>query len=293
MTPLRIAVTADLHYGPRHSAGARATHELVAHLADHPPDVLILAGDIGAGDEFDRCLALFDGLDCRKTLVPGNHDVWVRDADARGDSLAMYETHLPAISQAHGFTYLDNGPLLIPDADVAVVGSMNWYDYSWARELLQQATPDWEERLRTKRFTRGVHNDGNFVRWPLNDVTFTDRVVAKLTADLDAALAQVGRAIVVTHHPPVRGLLYPAQEPLRLDALLWQAFSGNERVEALLTKESSRVPLIFCGHTHAARACEFADTRGYNVGGDYHFKRLLTLDWPAGTVTATEFDGGG
>ena len=75
MIPLRIAVTADLHYGPRHSAGARATHELVAHLADHPPDVLILAGDIGAGDEFDRCLALFDGLDCRKTLVPGNHDV--------------------------------------------------------------------------------------------------------------------------------------------------------------------------------------------------------------------------
>ena len=29
--------------------------------------------------------------------------------------------------------------------------------------------------------------------------------------------------------------------------------------------------------------------RGYNVGGDYHFKRLLRLSWPAGTVTATEF----
>jgi hypothetical protein len=29
--------------------------------------------------------------------------------------------------------------------------------------------------------------------------------------------------------------------------------------------------------------------RGYNVGSDYHFKRLLWLDWPAGTVTAEEF----
>ena len=24
--------------------------------------------------------------------------------------------------------------------------------------------------------------------------------------------------------------------------------------------------------------------RGYNIGGDYHYKRLLLLDWPAGTV---------
>ena len=29
--------------------------------------------------------------------------------------------------------------------------------------------------------------------------------------------------------------------------------------------------------------------RGYNVGSDYHFKRLIWLDWPAGAVTAEEF----
>ena len=38
-----------------------------------------------------------------------------------------------------------------------------------------------------------------------------------------------------------------------------------------------------------AREGRFGPTRGYNVGGDYHFKRLLRLDWPAGTVTAAEF----
>jgi hypothetical protein len=30
--------------------------------------------------------------------------------------------------------------------------------------------------------------------------------------------------------------------------------------------------------------------RGYNVGGDYPVKRLLTLEWPAGVVNEQTFD---
>src|SRR5438034_579393 len=84
---------------------------VIADLGREPPDVLILAGDIGAGPEFGPCLALFDGLDCRKALVPGNHDVWVTADDVRGDSLAVYHEHLPALCAEHGFHYLDHGPL--------------------------------------------------------------------------------------------------------------------------------------------------------------------------------------
>jgi hypothetical protein len=29
--------------------------------------------------------------------------------------------------------------------------------------------------------------------------------------------------------------------------------------------------------------------RGFNVGSDYHFKRMLWVDWPAGEVVAEEF----
>src|SRR5688500_10159596 len=95
--PLRVAVTADLHFGTRHTAGHRANLDLAARLADEPPDLLILAGDIGAGDDFDRCLELFDRLPCRKAAMPGNHDIWVRSDDVRGDSLDVYDRHLPAI----------------------------------------------------------------------------------------------------------------------------------------------------------------------------------------------------
>jgi 3',5'-cyclic AMP phosphodiesterase CpdA len=288
--PLRIAVTADLHFGTRHTAGHRTNLALAARLAERPPDLLILAGDVGAGDDFDRALELFEHLPSRKALLPGNHDIWVRTGDPRGDSLDVYDRHLPIVAAAHGFTYLDHEPLLFQESDLTVVGSINWYDYSWDNDRLRAAAPDeWEERLRTKRFVRGMHNDANFVRWPLDDVSFTDRVVTKLIADLDTVLAQVNKAIVVVHHPPLRGLLYPTAEPLPLDALLWRAFSGNARLEAELISRAHRVPFVFCGHTHAARSCEVNGMRGYNVGSDYHFKRLLWLDWPAGEVAEEEF----
>ena len=221
--------------------------------------------------------------------MPGNHDIWVRGVDARGDSLDLYDRLLPDICRAHGFTYLDQEPLVIPDSDLAVVGSMNWYDYTWDNDLLRAAADDWRERLASKRFARGMHNDANFVRWSMDDVAFTDRVVTKLVSDLDASLGQVANAMVVVHHPPVRGLLYPAQEPLTMDALLWRAFSGNERLERELTDRAKRIPFVFCGHTHAARTCEINGMRGINVGGDYHFKRLIWIDWPSGRVREEEY----
>src|SRR5262245_56045709 len=113
---IRLAFTADLHWGTR-AAGDEATRMLVDFLRADPPDVLVLAGDIGAGGHFADCLTQFDDLSCRKALVPGNHDIWVQTGDARGDSLQVYQEHLPRLCREHGFHYLDQGPLLLPEAD--------------------------------------------------------------------------------------------------------------------------------------------------------------------------------
>jgi len=287
-TALRIAVTADLHWG-HHARGVEATRLLVSFLEEHPPDVLILAGDIGTGVLFGDCLAQFAHLSCRKALVPGNHDIWVTDESER-DSLALYREDLPRIAAAHGFHYLDAGPLLLPESDVALVGSINWYDYSWSLEKLRERYPDELYRLESKRFTRGRHNDVNFVRWPLDDVSFTAEVVATFERHLRNALDVVSRAIVVTHHPSFYGVSFPRLfPPVDLDSLLWDAFGGNCGMEELLVRHADRIAFTFCGHTH--RACDntLHGIRGYNVGGDYHFKRLLWLEWPAGTVTAHQF----
>ncbi|HYT92076.1 MAG TPA: metallophosphoesterase [Gemmataceae bacterium] len=285
---LRIAVTADLHWG--HSGhGDVATERLRDFLLDRPPDLLLLGGDLGTLDHFGECLALFGGLSCRKALVPGNHDIWVVDDDPRGDSLRVYREHLPAVAAAHDFHYLDHGPLVLPEAGLAVVGSMNWYDYSWSLELLRQHVPDWEERLRTKRFSRGRHNDARFVRWPLDDVRFTAEVVAAFERQLHEALGQVEYAVVLTHHPAFEGISFPGEPSTELDDLLWDAFAGNRALELLLEKNAQRIPFVFCGHTHRAREGTLGTIRGYNIGAGYHCKRVLLLDWPSGRIEAHTF----
>src|SRR5262249_46153785 len=162
---------------------------------------------IGTGVLFGDCLARFERLECRKVLVPGNHDIWVTSED-ENDSLTLYRKELPRIATLHNFHYLDAGPLLLPEADVALAGTINWYDSSWSREQTRYRYPNELYRLLSNPFTRGRHNDANFVRWPLADLTFTAEVVATFEHQLQDALAAVSRAIVVTHHPPFYGLSF-------------------------------------------------------------------------------------
>jgi predicted phosphohydrolase len=287
---LRLAITADLHWG--HRRGQEPVRALADYLADQPPDVLILAGDIGDGDRFGECLGLFDRIHCRKALVPGNHDIWVYSAqqDAGLNSLQVYREVLPRAAAAHHFHYLDQGPLYLPATDLAVVGSINWYDYTWGVDGLRRNYPDEEHRLQSKRLPKGRLNDFNYVKWNLDDRRFTAQVVETLARHLDEALNRAARVIVVTHHPPFYTLGWrPKVEPVTLNRYLWDCFIGNQALEDLLRRHAERIAFAFCGHTHEERHGELNGIRGYNIGGDYHFKRLLLLDWPAGEVTARQF----
>jgi hypothetical protein len=167
---------------------------------------------------------------------------------------------------------------------------LRYSDLKNALDTLRKRASDWEERLRTKRFSRGRHNDVRFVRWPLDDVRFTAEVVKVLEQQLKEALRQCQRAIVVTHHPPLYALSIPRLwRPMTLDGLLWDAFGGNRAMEELIGRQADRIPFVFCGHTHRARDKQLGSLHGFNIGGDYHFKRLLLLDWPSGEVQAHTF----
>lgn len=286
---MRIAVTADLHWG-HHAAGDAATRQLIEHLREQPPDLFLLGGDVGTGEHFAACLELFAGLACPKALVPGNHDLWVGDNDPRGDSLQVYREHLPRICAAHQFQYLDQAPLTFPKQQVAVVGTINWYDYTWSSARLQNEVPDWEWRLRHMAFTRGRHNDRRFVRWDLDDVRFTQQVVAVFERHLRAAVAAGYRVLVLTHHPAFYDLGFPRLGPPSVpDGLLWDAFAGNAGLEAVLRRHAEQVAWVFSGHTHRARDARLGASRGINIGGDYHFKRLIEVDWPNEAVAVFQF----
>jgi 3',5'-cyclic AMP phosphodiesterase CpdA len=286
---MRIAVTADLHYG-HNRLGDEATHAMLAHLQCEPPDLLLLGGDIGTDGHFGECLELFHPLTCPKGLVPGNHDLWVNANDHRGDSLNVYEHYLPTLCNSHGYVYLDQQPLLLNEANLAVLGTINWYDYSWSVARMQAEVPNWEWHLKNKAFSRGRHNDGRFVVWNTDDVAFTQRVVDVFEDQLARILHSVEHAIVLTHHPAFHALSFPRPAPAQgLDELLWEALSGNRRLEALVQTNADHIPLVFSGHTHRATEGMLGTARGYNIGGDYHFKRLLFVNWPAGTVQAHVF----
>ena len=286
---MRIAITADLHWG-HNALGDEATRLMLQQLQGQPPDLLLLGGDIGTDAHFDECLALFEPLACPKALVPGNHDLWVAANDSRGDSLRVYEHHLPEVCARRGYHYLDRAPLILADAELAIVGNINWYDYSWSLERMKAEVPNWQWHLSNKAFTRGRHNDGRFVVWKSDDVSFTRQIVTELQKQLDEALAAVERVIIMTHHPAFHAIGFPRTAPAQgLDELLWEALAGNRALEVVLQQHAERIPLIFSGHTHRAAEATFGPSRGINIGGDYHFKRMLIVDWPSCAIETHVF----
>lgn len=274
---MRLAVTADLHWGldPRGDAATLQLARLVEELA---PNVFAIAGDVGEGEAFVRCLSLFGRLTCDRLVAPGNHDVWTRAAGV--DSLELYQSQLPRWAAEAGFQYLDQQPYIPTAGALAVVGSINWYDYSFADPVVQEEHPDAPAMYRRKRFPNGEHNDGRFVRFGMSDEAFTERVVGVFQRQLGALPETAEGVIAIQHHPPVRELFYPT--PLtNTYQRFWLAYTGNRRMQGVVL-DDPRIRTIICGHTHAACEADVAGKRCLNIGGDYHFKRLLLLDTDTG-----------
>lgn len=281
---MRLAVTSDLHWGLS-SAGDSATRDLARCVEELAPDAFALAGDVGEGEHFRGCLDLFARLRCPRLVVPGNHDLWTRDPAQ--SSLERYRKVLPLEASAAGFHYLDRHPVTSVDGSVGIAGSINWYDYSFADPAVERVHPEAPEMYRAKLFPSGQHNDGRFVRLSMSDEEFTTDVVDRFTAQLAELPPSVERVIAIQHHPPVRELFYPTELTSTYQRF-WLAYTGNRRMQEAVLSEP-RVHTVICGHTHAACTADVRGKRCINIGGDYHFKRLLLLDTDTGAEQWWEF----
>lgn len=281
---MRLAVTADLHWGLSRK-GATAARQLAERVVELAPDALVIAGDVGEGARFRACLSLFATLDCDRLVVPGNHDLWTDDP--AGDSRAIYERRLPSVAAEEGFHYLDQEPFLAPGGHAAVVGSINWYDYSFADPELEKEFPHARDLYAAKLFPRARHNDGRFVRLAMTDEEFTGRVVRKFQEQLAALPPGIEHVVAVQHHPPVRELFYPGPVT-SVEGRFWLAYTGNRRMQEAVLADP-RIRWVICGHTHAACEAEVLGKRCINIGGDYDWKRLLLLDTDSGEERWWEF----
>ena len=54
-------------------------------------------------------------------------------------------------------------------------------------------------------------------------------------------------------------------------------------------RHAARIPLVFCGHTHRAREANVQGMHGINIGWDYRFKRMMTVEWPDLSIETHQF----
>lgn len=205
---MRFLVTADLHYN--HPRSRKGAEELIAQMNSAGGDGVLLVGDtaVGAGDELERCLALFH-INGPKLFVAGNHELWARS----GDTYALFSEELPRRVRAAGWQWLETEPFVTRSS--AIVGSIGWYDYSFAPADLGIPRRFYEHKVSpgaAGQFEEFAHlladrsdispegmetvarwNDGRFIRLGRSDEAFLQEIVERLERQLASLGEDKGR----------------------------------------------------------------------------------------------------
>lgn len=287
---MRLIVTADLHYEfeqyrPRVQA-------LAEEICRAEADVLILAGDTFAQDLglLERCLGLFEGFRGDRLLVAGNHDLWT----TTGDSFDLYERVIPGVAAACGFHDLDVAHKVI--GDVALVGTIGWYDYSFRDDSIGVPIRFYEHKvapgyaIRSHGFAHlfsetgdlsfaslranSFWMDGRMIRWSLDDRRFTQLTLERLEAQLAAVEGTARTIVAVTHHIPFAEMLTRKSSPT------WafgNAFMGSLGLGETLRRHPKVSHAVF-GHSHARGQQRIGHMAALNVGCTYKMKRCDTLE---------------
>ncbi len=242
---VRIAVTSDLHYDPEGRLTPPSKVRAIAErIRDEAPDVVVTAGDLGHGlSQFRECLSCFYGLGVPVGVLAGNHDLW-RDPQSGYSSLDLWQEHLPKAVEDAGAVWLEKENILM--RDVAIVGSMTWYDYS---ALDPGLTFSVDQLFRMKA---RLNNDAYWIDWEYTDPEFAGVLLEGLCLRLQRAAAHPGISdvVVVTHVPILDGQM--ARKPHDLNWATSNAYFGNLTVGAMVLSEP-KVRAIVSGHTHVGR----------------------------------------
>jgi predicted phosphohydrolase len=281
---MRLLATADLHFN--HAKSRELARQCISDMNAAGGDVLLLVGDTASGDagQLEEALSLFT-FDGPKLFVAGNHELWTRTGDTR----THFEADLPARVRAMGWHWLEGAPFVA--GDVAIVGSVGWYDYSFAPPSLNiprrfyeaKVSPGAAERLSEFAHLLGPDvppeageilarwNDGKFIRLGESDESFLKRLLEGLKAQLDALVSQ-RTILAAVHHLPFASLV-PPRHSASLD-FAW-AYLGSGRIGELLLRYPN-VQRVLCGHSHFAAAAQEGHIAVTNIGSGYRQKRFLS-----------------
>ncbi len=289
---MRTIITADLHYDHRNSRPS--ADGIIADINRAGCDVLLVIGDVAttAGNAIEQCLTRFTHGG-PKLFVPGNHELWTYGPD----SYTILVSQLPARIAALGWQWLPDKPFTA--GRTAIVGSLGWYDYSFAQPQLGIPRRFYERKVSPGAATHfnefkplldrcedippqamqvvARWNDGRFVKLHRSDEQFLDELLGTLRGQLHRlSQRDIHTIVAAIHHLPFRELLPPSH------SAPWdftKAYLGSELLGKLLL-DFPKVRHALCGHSHFAAEAQVGHIHAINIGSGYREKayRTLTLD---------------
>jgi hypothetical protein len=240
---MRITYTSDLHIDAEHN---RPVVEAIAErMSRLSPDVIVVAGDAGNTiTDLHEALTIFESIPAARYFVAGNHDVWIESGDSGTiESREKLDVHIPHACRQHGFHDLHTGPDIF-DA-VAFVGTLGWYDYTFADPRMGLTEDDcWKGLWGDEKWW-----DREMVLWRPRGGGEQQRdpeICRELNGRLADHIAAVGGydVIAVVHTLPFLDTLPRSEPPYYLDA-----FTGAARLgETLLA--CPRLKTHIGGHKH-------------------------------------------
>lgn len=286
--PMRLLVTADIHYN--HPRSKPLAVDLIDRMNQAGGDGVLIVGDtaVADGNELEECLARFT-LPGPRLFLCGNHELWTRGPDSH----RLFTDDLPRRVRATGWQWLETEPFV--SGATAIVGTVGWYDYSFASPRLGIPRRFYEAKVApgaARHFglagllegddvmpeAAGIvarWNDGKFVKLHRSDEAFLQECLGRLERNLEA-VAAAADVIVATHHLPFRELLPPAGYD---QVEFVKAYLGSERIGEAIAKFPN-VRRVYCGHSHFRSVATTGRIEAMNIGSSYRWKTFEIIDLP-------------
>lgn len=287
---MKVLVTADIHFN--HPRARPLALEQIAQINAMQFDVLLVVGDTATADDqtLEECLRSFT-FTGPKLFVAGNHELWTRGSDSH-DLLARV---LPERVAAAGWHWLEGRPFR--HRSVAFVGTIGWYDYSFATDQLGIPRRFYEAKVSpgaAARLQEYAHlvtgatdvqphhleivarwNDGRHVKLHRSDELFLRQRLDELERSLEQ-VRDASQVIAAVHHVPHRQILPPRRGGSWDFA--W-AYLGSDRIGQTMMNYRN-VTHIVCGHSHFPQQHHINGVQLINIGSGYRQKHVVVLNTP-------------
>ena len=241
---MKICCFGDTHY---HGSGERLI-ELANEVREKcaNTDVIVVVGDISGNGNLGFVSELLSAIkfvaSAPVLVVPGNHDIYL-SLEERGkgiNSLLKLSLFNGVVERARCIPLMKK-PFV--SGNVGFVGTIGWYDYSFAPEWLSLNLEDFRE----KHYGMYVWADRDFVELPFSDEEFTLMLLNRFEEHIKEIYGSVEKIVAVMHHLPFRELVHYKFRP---EWDYFSTFMGSEAFGHTIRKYRDKVKLVLHGHQH-------------------------------------------